>query len=111
MATGFAFEITFSHFSQVLVVRTCYWTVLMLGSKAQSMSPMSLAHLVIGFKGLLTPVALSIHLSLKSCVPGGPVHLPGVLFLQVSLASSGSLQNTIRCQTQGLSTAIPVILL
>lgn len=55
MATGFCFWKSLFPLFPVPVVRTCYWTVLMLSSKAQSMSPMSLAHLVIGFKGLPLP--------------------------------------------------------
>ena len=76
MTTGFCF---WNHFSHWTVVRTCYWTVLMLGSKAQSMSPMSLAHLVIGFKGLPLPCC-----PFNPFKPGSPwaplgpsVHLPG----------------------------------
>lgn len=62
-------------------------------------------------------VALSIHLSLEVLeLPWDPLcTFLGVLFLQVARASLDPLQNraqnTIRCQTQGLSIAIPVILL
>lgn len=112
MTTGFCFWNHF--FSHCTVVRTCYWTVLMLGSKAQSMSPMSLTHLVIGFKGLPLPCCLSSAQPGSPCTPLGPsVHLPGGLFLQVAQASwiPCKESNTIRCQTQGLNAAIPVILL
>ena len=62
-------------------------------------------------------VALSIRLSLEVLeLPWDPLCIfLGVLFLQVARASLDPLQkrvpNTIRCQTQGLSIAIPVSLL